>query len=248
MCPRFIDKAALQARENELLDCALDIISTQGVVALTMDKLVGSVSYSKGTVYNHFSSKEDVFAGLCNRNMKRVSELFARAVSIADASCREQMTAIGFAYMLSVLISPQHFTLVMHAKTEMFEKASPARREEHDRVDAELFGIICGVIDDAITHQELTLAEGVDSKQVSFSMWAMSFGTIGLLLNGETACSTTTGMMLENRVIAHGDVVMDGLGWRRSQRHPDEFLQYLKTDVFQEEVSSLLQQGLDLQS
>ena len=116
MPPRYIDEAALQARETIILDQALVIIRAQGIVGLTMDKLVAKVSYSKGTVYNHFSSKEDVLAGLCNRNMRSVLTLFIRAAAI-DACARDRMTAICFAYMLSVLLSPQHFALVMNAKT-----------------------------------------------------------------------------------------------------------------------------------
>ncbi len=248
MPPRFVDEATLLAREKEILDKALEIISSQGIIALTMDKLVSSVNYSKGTVYNHFSSKEDVLAALCNRNMSSVSELFERAASIAGVSARERMTAISFAYMLSVLMSPQHFTLVMNAKTEMFEKASEACRNEHKRLDEHLFGIICGVIQCAIDDQELKLREGVDVQQVSFSAWSMAFGTIGLLLDGEKACSSTTGMMLENRVIEHGNIVMDGLGWAKSNKSTDDFIQFLKTDVFASELEQLAAKGVFLQS
>ncbi len=245
MSPRYIDEATLKAREEEILDRALEIISKNGIVALTMDKLVASVSYSKGTIYNHFSSKEDVLAGLCNRNMRSVMDLFLRAVDI-EGNSRDKMTAIGFAYMLSVLLSPQHFALVMNAKTELFETASEARREEHDRLDQKLFGVMCDLIEKAIANRELILKDNVDAQQVSFSLWAMSFGTIGLLLNGEKACSTTTGMILEDRVIKHGNIVMDGLGWAPSDRDQVEFLEWLKSDVFNIELDMLEKQGVFL--
>jgi len=248
MSPRYIDQEALQAREEEILDSALKIISEHGIVALTMDKLVASVSYSKGTIYNHFSSKEDVFAALSNRNMTRVADLFSRAAAI-ESSARNCMTAIGFSYMLSVLISPQHFALVMNAKTEMFEKASDTRRDQHAEVDDKLFKIICNIIQKAIDNKELVMQKGVDIQQVSFSLWAMSFGTIGLLLNGEKVCSGTTGMMLENRVIEHGNIVMDGLGWKRAshdENHDRDFINYLKSDVFAKEMSVIEAQGLYL--
>lgn len=246
MSPRYVDDETLKAREKEILERALDIISTHGIVALTMDKLVANVSFSKGTVYNHFSSKEDVLAGLCNENMGRVSGLFARTLEVEGISSRDRMTAISFAYMLSVLLAPQHFMLVMHAKTEMFEKASDARREEHDVLDEKLFGIICGVIGQAIEDNELVLEEGTDVKEVSFATWAMAFGTISLLLNGEKACSTLTGLMLENRVIAHANVVMDGLGWKRSSVDQNDFINRLKQETFAQEMAMLAEMGIDL--
>lgn len=247
MAPRYIDQATLDAREDSILDSALEIISEQGIVCLTMDKLVAATAYSKGTLYNHFSSKEDVLTGLCNRNMRSVMNLFQRAASI-DASARDKMTAIGFAYMLSMLISPQHFALIMNAKTELFEKASEKRREEHDHLDEGLFNVMHGIIQEAISKQELALQNNIDPQQVSFSLWAMAFGTISLLLNGEKACSTLTGMALEDRVITHGNIVMDGLGWRPSGRDQQEFVNWLKSDVFANEVDALEQQGIYLRA
>ncbi|MFT6387387.1 MAG: AcrR family transcriptional regulator [Cellvibrionaceae bacterium] len=247
MAPRYTDQAALDAREDNILDGALDIISKQGIVGLTMDKLVAGISYSKGTLYNHFSSKEDVLAGLCNRNMHSVMNLFLRAAAIKE-STRDKMTAIGFAYLVSVLLSPQHFALVMNAKTELFEKASPKRREEHDQLDEKLFGVMHGIIQEAISKKELILTSNVDAQQVSFSTWAMAFGTIGLLLNGEKACSTMTGMILEDRVIAHSNIVMDGLGWKASGRGQKEFIAWLKSDVFSDEIDVLEQQDIYLRT
>lgn len=238
MPPRYIDPEALEAREDEILKKALAIISEQGIVALTMDKLVGQLDYSKGTVYNHFSSKEDVLAGLCNRNMMNVRNLFARVAQL-NISPRDKMTGIGFAYMLSVLLAPQHFSLVMNAKTELFEKASENRREKHEALETELFGHIHRIIDEAVAQKELSLDESIVPQQIAFSLWAMSFGTIGLLLNGGKSCDTMTGMILEDRVITHGNIVMDGLGWKPSQRDKHELINWFKTDIFKQEIDQL---------
>ena len=87
---------------------------------------------------------------------------------------------------------------------------------------------------------------GTDVKEVSFATWAMAFGTISLLLNGEKACSTLTGLMLENRVIAHANVVMDGLGWRRSSVDQTDFINRLKQETFVKEMATLAEMGIDL--
>ncbi len=247
MAPRYMDDAALAHREEEILDKALEIISKNSIVSLTMDKLVANVNYSKGTVYKHFSSKEDVLAGLCNRNMRSVMELFGRAAEI-EGSAREKMTAIGFAYMVSVLLSPQHFTLVMNAKTELFDAASIKRQEEHEEIDGKLLNVICGIIASAVSNSELTLNSPEDIQKISFSLWSMAFGTIGLLLNGEKACSTTTGLMLEDRVIANGNIVMDGWNWSQSNRDQAEFIRLLKSDIFAAELDALEQQDIYLRA
>ncbi len=239
MPPRYINAHERQAREHEILNEALKLIAEQGIAFLTIDKLVQRVNYSKGTIYNHFSSKEDLLAALCNRHLEELIGLFSRSVAV-DTSARKKMTGIGFAYMLSVLLSPQYFSLVMNAKTELFDKASSARREQHEQLDSTLLGIVSEVIAQAIAGKELVLAGAADIQQVAFALWSMSFGTIGLLLNGEKSCSTTTGMMLESCVIAHGNIVMDGLGWRQDTLDEQAFIQYLKTDIFADEIARLL--------
>lgn len=247
MAPRYMNEALLREREEEILDQALEIISKNGIVLLTMDKLVANVNYSKGTVYKHFSSKEDVLAGLCNRNMRSVMELFIRAADI-DGNAREKMTAIGFAYMVSVLLSPQHFTLVMNAKTELFEAASIKRQEEHDDIDGKLLNVICKIIQGAVSNKELVLDVPDDIQKISFSLWSMAFGTISLLLNGEKACSTTTGLILEDRVIANGNIVMNGWNWSEPLRDQDEFIRLLKSDVFADELDALECQNIYLRT
>ena len=47
-------------REQLILDAARNIINQEGWEHLTMERVAAAVEYSKGTVYNHFSSKEDV--------------------------------------------------------------------------------------------------------------------------------------------------------------------------------------------
>jgi len=247
MAPRHIDEATFAAREDVILDQALNIVEQQGIAALTIDKVVAAVSYSKGTVYNHFSSKEDIYTALCNRNMRKLAQLFRRAASI-DTSERQKMTAIGFAYMLKVLLTPQSFTLMMNAKTEIFEKAKAERSQEHERLDDVLFGICNQVISDAVAKKELQLKEGVDQHQATFSIYAIAFGTIGLLIKKDHCCQSMMSGILEDRVMAHGNIVMDGLGWLPEPEPENEFIVYLKTDLFADEVALLQTRGVYLQT
>lgn len=49
---------AIADREVELIQLAKSLVQEQGFANLTMDKLTSASSYSKGTIYNHFCSKE----------------------------------------------------------------------------------------------------------------------------------------------------------------------------------------------
>ena len=58
-----------QKRESALLDITQAIIDEVGYAHFNMDALVRASDVSKGTVYNHFTSKEDCLAALCCRGM-----------------------------------------------------------------------------------------------------------------------------------------------------------------------------------
>ena len=243
MAPRYIDQETLLAREHEMLDQALKIIDEQGLAFLTIDKLVANVNYSKGTVYNHFSSKEDLFTALCNRNMRQMLELFERANSI-EYSARSKMTAIGYAYMLKVLLLPQSFNMMMNAKTEFFEKATQERSQEHEHLDNSILNLCSGVVAQAFENGELSASLQHSIQDITFSIYSMAFGTVGLLLKRDRTCSGTIGFMLQDRVLAHGNIVMDSFGWKQGEDRT-ELLQHLQHNVYAKEIAKLKSLGVD---
>jgi len=249
MSPKVIDEDALQAREQVLLDTALEMITEYGVAALTMDKLVSRVPYSKGTVYNHFSSKEDLLIGLCNNSMKGMLEMFQRLATF-DGSSRERMLGIGFAYMLYTYLYPAKFMLVITAKTpSVSEKTSLARQDEHQNLDNKLLGVALEIIEDAVAKGELHLGTNRQPEQVAFSVWAMCFGTIALLSENVERCSARSDLSLEREVVNHANLVLDGLNWLPLSHQTDtgNLIERLKSGPFKPEIELLAEQGRCIQ-
>lgn len=57
------------AREQRILDSASTLISHYGYDKTTVDDIARQAGVSKGTIYLHFSSKDDLFEGLLHREM-----------------------------------------------------------------------------------------------------------------------------------------------------------------------------------
>ncbi len=57
----------IRQREAYLLDVARKMLMEHGFSGLSMDRLAEATEYSKGTVYQHFSTKEDLVAALAVR-------------------------------------------------------------------------------------------------------------------------------------------------------------------------------------
>ena len=244
MCPKIVDDAVIEAREEEIMQTALQIMSEQGVAGLTIDKVVAKLPYSKGTVYNHFTCKEDLLTGLCNRSVKALTELFKRAVTF-EGNSRERMFAVGFAYMLHSQLNPTEFMLVISAKTpSVREKSTEKRQEEHTALESELLGSILQIISSGLSSGDLNLQPHLSPAQVAFSLWAMSFGTIALLHETLDRCSVRTEMMLERELTNHSNLVLDGLDWKPYTKDYDwaETVERLKAGIFKTEFEQLQEQ------
>lgn len=213
MSPRIVDDAMLKAREQVILDAALDYIKEQSITSLTVDKIVAKVPFSKGTVYNHFCSKEDIVTGLCNQCISSLRSLFYTAIDF-DGNIREKMVAICIAYMMSAKTDPESFMLVITAKTPALQqKASEERWNEHVDLESQLMGLFCGLIQQALDDRALSLPPHLSPPQVAFAIWSMSFGTIALLQEGLERCDLRRLMEIERELVSHCNLVMDGLGW-----------------------------------
>lgn len=60
-----------QLREEAILENARDLLSAQGYAAMNMDELANLVGVSKATLYQHFSSKEELAVQVCLHGMKK---------------------------------------------------------------------------------------------------------------------------------------------------------------------------------
>lgn len=68
MSPRTVDK---EARKNEILDAALSIISKKGAFDFKIIEVARKAKIGKGTIYEYFSSKEQLIFGAFRRFMER---------------------------------------------------------------------------------------------------------------------------------------------------------------------------------
>ncbi|MES9957989.1 MAG: TetR/AcrR family transcriptional regulator [Sedimenticola sp.] len=248
MCPRIVDKESLEARELELLAAALEVIESEGTAGLNMDKLVARVPYSKGTVYSHFSSKEDLLTRLCIQGMEILAELFQRAAD-HQGSTRERGLAIHLAYLVYALLHPHRFRLVISAMSPtLFERTSEQNRGAFRAVEGELFGSVVKIVDDAISCGDFKLPAHMTKQQVAFSNWAVGFGTIALLAVEFNDCECRRGLNLEHELFNNVNTLLDGMGWKPlagSQDHSDT-LKRIADQLFNEEMAQLSERGISL--
>jgi TetR/AcrR family transcriptional regulator, repressor for uid operon len=100
-----------KARREHILDGALRCFARGGFHATTMQDICKEAAVSPGAVYVYFASKEDLIAGLCERDRAEFAERFSQLASAPDFL--EALQAIGEYYFVEMPPDRQRFVVEM---------------------------------------------------------------------------------------------------------------------------------------
>ena len=224
-------------REQRLLDVAYGLIREQGLVALQMSQLAQAAEYAMGTLYSHFSSKEDLLLALAVRSGELRLQQFAKAANWL-APTRQRMMALAMADWIFMNGHPEYAQIEQYAISEVvWERASQARRDAFTHSREPIGEVIWGIVEDARRAGDL----GADSfvvKELPFGMWTMLIGTHQL--------SHARGLLEHfqlhepyHLMIRHLCVWLNGLGWQPlldpgDEAALDQLCARLQAEVFPE--------------
>ena len=232
-------KREIQEREQLLLQVARKMLMTQGYAGLSMDQLADATEYSKGTIYQHFSTKEDLVTALAIESMERRVELFLRAEQFAGRS-RERMLAIGVADEIFGRLETYHYRSEFIIKlANLQERASTARRENLESLESACFGCVVRIVQSGIDAGELP--SSVDPRELVYSVLTMALGTHMTSLN---YCSMLKEFEIHDPIklmIANIHILLDGFGWRAMRNEWDYEASYqrIRSDIFPQELNLL---------
>ncbi|GAB93897.1 TetR/AcrR family transcriptional regulator [Gordonia rhizosphera] len=78
-----------------LLDAAEDVFAEKGFAPATLDDIARAAGYTKGAIYKHFSTKEDLFLAVSDRYWRGYFDDFAEAVMAAPQVGAQERDAIA---------------------------------------------------------------------------------------------------------------------------------------------------------
>ncbi|MBL4909838.1 MAG: TetR/AcrR family transcriptional regulator [Alteromonadaceae bacterium] len=233
------------ARKEMIVDAALEIMAAQGVAALTMDKVIAKLPCSKGTVYNNFSCKEDLLMGIGDKAVKILISFFKRAIKF-EGSTREKVLSIHLSYLIYAILYNDLFQSVIAIKSPtVYNKASAEKIQEHEQLELKLMTIFNVLITTAIENGDLKNNNNLTNQQISFSLWAMNFGTIALLGEDLAICDGRRGLEVEREYFNHNNILLDGLGWTPLNADFDyrQSARKILSQLFSQEMTLIAQSG-----
>ncbi len=240
MSPRTMTPDDFNSREKELIALSRNLINEECLSTLTIDRIVAAAPYSKGTIYKHFTSKEDLILAICNSCMQELQALFTRALKF-DGNSRERIVAVNIAYVIWSKLHPTQLFIVLSAHSpNVIACASTERITDHHNRETEMMGLLNVEISNAIKAGDLSLPEDMSFEQVTFALWSSTWGAMALITtNGESL--NFNNMVLERESYTNVKLILDGFGWLPLSNQWDysHTIKRIINELFQHEIDLL---------
>lgn len=78
---------------RRILDAALDLFLERHFGEVTIDQVAAAAGTTKGGVYHHFGSKQELYLAMLHRELESKAELNLQAVAM-EGSCRERLARL----------------------------------------------------------------------------------------------------------------------------------------------------------
>ena len=227
-------------RENLILQVARRMLIQRGYHGLTMDRIAEEIEYSKGTVYQHFSSKEDLLCAMTIEMLQDILSCLRRAAAFPGRP-RERLTAMAVGGQLLFRLNPDRFQAQQVLwVSSLAERTSAPRQAALDRLHGQMIGLFRQILDEAVRSGDLVLPAGVDPRHVAHGMRSMLIGAeIMRRIPGDAI--VFEGLRPDVSVRKNLQVFFDGLGWRplSTEWDYDATVRRVLTEVFPAEYAQL---------
>ena len=122
--PRLTD-ATKAARRAQIIEAAIDCFLNHGYTNTSMSDIIKASGLSSGSIYSHFSGKEDILISAINERLNNVKELYAALPEgagpqdILETIYTNQLVNENFSAMLRIRLESLHAPEVARVTTDI---------------------------------------------------------------------------------------------------------------------------------
>src|ERR1700709_2548211 len=95
MVERWTRERRLAHTRSLLLDPAAEVFPEKGFTTATLDDIAHAAGYTKGAIYKHFATKEDLFLAVSDRYWRRYFDHFTEVLSSATEVGAAELDAVA---------------------------------------------------------------------------------------------------------------------------------------------------------
>jgi AcrR family transcriptional regulator len=202
----------VEAREELILDHAHELLEAKGYLGLNLDELADRIEYSKGTIYGHFETKEDLLLGVVIRLSNERARLFRHAARFPGPT-RERAAAVGVADNLLNERRPHAFQLMQLVSTaSVWEKTSERRRQRLRSASYQIMEPAMGIIREALLAGDIERRD-TPPEQILLGLFTMSKGAM-LVQANQGAFPAGWSDAVRDTLQINRHRFLDAYGWR----------------------------------
>jgi AcrR family transcriptional regulator len=82
-----------------IFDAAASLFTSRNYADVTMSDIAGAANVTKGALYHHFSSKEDLYLTMMQNYLSEISAMTSAIASDKSGSCRKRMRQFTLAFL-----------------------------------------------------------------------------------------------------------------------------------------------------
>lgn len=212
MNPAADSSDSRSVREDLIVEHAKRLLLAEGFHGLNLDAVAKAADCAKGTIYLHFSSKEDLALAVATRALKERSDLFERALKFQGKS-RERARAIGFACCQFAVAHPDFFHVELMLKSNSFwEKVTSERKHQHGMQGGRCFRAVHSVVVDGRVEGDLPKGR-MTTEHMAFAVVAITMGS-HIMAQLRDLCLLAGVDDALTIVRQNQDALLDGFGWK----------------------------------
>ena len=242
MLPLTRKQREINEREQLILSAAQSMLHQHGYNYLTMDRVAETVEYSKGTIYNHFASKEDLVCSLCCRCVGNLIEVFERAYHYPGTT-RERYSAIGIGYSIYHQLHPLDTQILQIVKNNAIrEKISDFKLAEMELLEQKITNITSSIVQEAIDCGDLDRRYQDSVSTIVFGCWSMHYGAL-MLDQSDIPLHELGFNPVVNMLWKNANIYLDGYQWQplSTSIDTDSLFERISIALFDGEINLLKQ-------
>jgi len=209
-----------ERNRNDIIHAAENLFLSQGFENTTMNEIAQSAEFAKGTLYNYFESKEDLYLAIGTEAYRILIEITKKFINEKDPGL-EQLMAFGYAYYEFTKSHPE-YAEIFHDISVRIPKLSNKKEINYTEAEHEYFrkagkyrDLFLGVISDAIRYKKLR--SDIDPMMIGITLSSLTSGLIKELLQNREFLEKTKFDM--NDIIDFVfNLIADGLKPRENTR------------------------------
>lgn len=189
---------AFRQREQELIATAIDLFAQSGIEKVTVADIAKATDIGKGTVYKHFSCKDELFARIA---IDFLTDMFSQAAEQdPKTSCYERMKAM-FEVCFNLHIQfPLHSEIALRCETPEFrDNLSQSMKDAFAKLNQDFYTMVGDMVAQGIEDKELP---DMAIEELLCGTHATFTGALQMLRSRDCNCFDHTESISESRFVA----------------------------------------------